>query len=229
MDNLNAREVFRKYNHTYSLIRDKTTKEVRPVYFQDFGFNEHDVPFTVVELFHKSGKKVSVNVELNSIDILPVPNRKMFNFNGSALLYSRSPNRQWRKGISTDNSTIVDISDNLLDDVVSTGSVERVVSRQRLYTLDVMSKLLLSEYENDATKALMKVADVSDPTISIAVSDVYWVTSYSSLETPVMLYRYDVPIALYNKSDTFTLVDKIYLQEVTDFCKRFNLTTKIEV
>jgi hypothetical protein len=39
-----------------------------------------------------------------------------------------------------------------------------------------------------------------------------------------------VPIAFYNKdSDTFKLISSLYYQEISDFCRRQYINSKIEV
>lgn len=230
MDVFTAKELAKKYSHTYAQVITKSDKRLATAYFQDFGFDDENMAHVDIQLKYEGHPLVENRVWLKDLQILPMPKRKVFDSQGRTFVYSRLPNRQWRKGLCSENSQILDVTYNLLTSITNKNEFTFNSSKTRIWTVPTISDLFCPKYNRDFYAVINHLLREDTKDISKALSEIFWVSTYISAELPFLLYRYANPLAYYNnKSDTFTLLDKIYLQEITDFCNRFNLTSKIEV
>lgn len=238
MDNFTARELSKKYNHTTAQIQFKKDKLIRTVYFDGFGTSDDGEHICIIHYnatgFPSIKKEIlggfdyySEKVCLKDFIILPMPDKQVFDFGGRTLVYSRYPQRQWRKGMCSDNASLRDCMYDTLTNIQPSYEIKVNLVSLRL-DLKPLHNMNMKNYAGNLARA---IADITSyELLSRAISEVYWLGLFVDEDKPFIFYRYDLPIAYYNnKSDVFTLVDKIYLQEITDFCNRFNESSKIEV
>jgi hypothetical protein len=240
MSVLEIREMGRKYNRTYAQVLLKGIEHPIGVYFDGFSDPDEEDPSCIINhilpiQYEEKELITGINLKVNSdrvsvkdITILPTLDTKVFDYGGRTLVYTRVPNRQWQKGIYPNNSSIVDIMRDYLYRIKENQSIKFEHTNERVFVLRCMHKLFQDDYAGSLEKALSDIDKFS--LLSRTISDVYWVGLIPTEENSYLLFRHSSILAKYNnKSDTFTVVDKIYLQEVTDFCGRFNLKSNIEV
>lgn len=237
MDNLLAQEMSKKYQHTVAQIFMKATKEIKTVYFDGFALDTTQ-PYCIVhinkkkqskkELIHGVISLTSDKLSLNSFNILPMPDRQVFDYGGRTLVYSRLPNRQWRKGLTSDNTLVEDPMYSLLSEIPNRNNFKLHIERIDRYGIKILYNLFIQDYAGSVEKALQDIQELD--LLSRAISKDYWIGCFLEEDKPFILYRHSIPVAFYNnKIDTLIPISKVYLQEITDFCNRFNLTAKIEV
>lgn len=237
MDNLLAQEMAKKYNHTVAQIIIKKTGELRAVYFEGFALDT-DIPYCVIhynaiqqskqERIIGIGDVKAEKIPLINFEILPMPDKQVFDYGGRTLVYTRVPNRQWRKGLYRDNTFLEDPMYNIISEIPNRNNFKLNLNHLDRYGVKILHNLYVQEYAGSLEKAVNDIAEFS--LLSRTINSVYWLGCFLDDDKPYILYRHAIPVAFYNnKIDTLTCISKVYLQEITDFCNRFNLTAKVEV
>jgi hypothetical protein len=238
MDEITARELSKKYTHTVAAIVDLDTKLTHVVWLDNFTKNMDDEWYAFYDVLVRQKedntllgkvKTERVHKRLHRIEILPMPDKQVFDWGGVTLIYERYPKRQWQKGVCTNNTRIsCPLFEALLEYLPRTNYFERGNNLRIRYDLPTLYFLF---QQNHATSLSAAIADITKyKLMSRTLTNEYYLSLFPSQDKPYVLYRFDIPVAHYNdKSDTFTLVNKVYHQEVMDFCNRSNLTSRIEV
>ena len=230
MDVFTAKELAKKYSQTYAQVMLKSERRLATCYFYDFSFDDENTPYADIHLVYEGGISSDIRVWLKDLVILPMPKRKVFDSQGKTFVYSRVPNRQWRKGLCSENSQLIDVTKQLLQVLPNKNAFSFNIVNGRVWSVNVTKDLFSPKYNDSFYDVITYLKREDSREISKALSEIFWVTSYISEKIPFMLYRYEVPLATYSdKTDTFTLLSKLYMQELLDFCTRFKLTSKIEV
>jgi hypothetical protein len=238
MDEVNAREISKKYTHTVAAILDKDKNVVRVVWFDNFTKNSNEEWVAFFDVLDKVAedntllgvrKNHKYSLPLHRFTILPMPDKQVFDWNGVTLIYERMPKRQWQKGVCSGNTRIsCPYFESLLELLPRTNYFQRTDNPRIRYDLPTLQFLFETNHADSVQSA---VADIEKyGLISRTLSNTYYLSLFPSETKPYVLFRFDIPVAWYNnKSDTFTVVNKVYHQEVMDFCNRSNLKSRIEV
>ena len=239
MENLEFRELARKYNHTYANIKQKANGKVIPVYFDRVGQTDDGTYYAnvytpaekYVPNFSTQQAKISFNsfsYKLSDFTILDVPETQVFDALGRTLYYTRNPARQWQKGICSANCNLIDPILSILEALPRSTEYEVKDYSRTNFSLDTLYNLFNPNVAETFTQAL---SDIEKHDIfSRTIDGKYYVSRFPSKTYEYMLFRFNIPLAYYNpKIDTFMLINKIYIQEMSDFLRHNKLTSKLEV
>lgn len=233
MDSNTARELSRKFNHTVSMIEDRDLDLIYPVFFDGFSTNEDGIHYCVV-LHHKehlnpNSPLVSSTKLLHRFDMLPMPDKQVFDSQGETRIYERFPNRQWQKGVCAGNTKLSSVISQAIVESLPRASWFEVKGRSKFsYDLSSLFNLFVPSYPKDFMEAIKEIK--AKKLMSRALNKSYFLSLFPNEETQFVLYRFDVPVAYYNEGkDSFKLISKMYRQEIIDFCSRQQLDSKIEV
>jgi hypothetical protein len=241
MDELTAREIGRKYANTAGLILRKGENKPTPVWFGELGQNNDETFFMQVytNINKRDREQVilgtnlelkSTNTPLHTFTILPMPDRQVFDFEGVSYVYARYPQRQFRKGVCHDNAVIGSPIHRIVDESLKpkTSTYEVLGRRPSRLSLKDMYNLFDPCYASSFEEALRDIAELK--LVSRALTKDYFISLFPSEEKQYVLFRLDLPLAYYNKDkNLFTVIDKVYEQEIKDFCRRQDINAKIEV
>lgn len=239
MENLNYRELARKYQNTWGSILIKDTKEIIPVYFSkmrqqnDESYRADLTYFKLKGLSYSerllgSNEASSMSLNFNDFDILPTPDAQVFDSNRMSVVFNRNPARQWQKGLNSSN-TFLDIpTANILHRLPESPDYRSRSMCEFRWDTSSFINLFDSFTAGSFTKAIEDI--INYKLFSRCVDSKYFVSIFPSLEVPYVLFRLDVPVAYYSeKRDTFILLNQVYTQELQDFIRVNNLNSKIEV
>jgi hypothetical protein len=242
MDELTAKEIGKKYSHTYALVLARGWKTPMPAYLDNFHQNEDDNLFyfdvyTVTKLRTKQEmllgsniNTVSGRIELHQLTIYPMPDRQVFDYGGCSYVYSRFPNRQYQKGLCNSNTIMKSPVHTIVDETLPQRTSSYKVEGRKSIKVGFAEifNLLSTNYANTFNEAVKDITEFS--LMSRCINSEYFVSLFPDKYKQYILFRLDVPIAFYNKdSDTFKLISSLYYQEISDFCRRQYINSKIEV
>jgi hypothetical protein len=145
-------------------------------------------------------------------------------------LFTRTPARQWQKGICTANSNFKLVLDRFIQKVPKETTLkwqERNSFNSFDYTFDFI-KELFREAPYPLFKEAIKILDEDSSQVSKTLSKTYFIALCPILKTPYILFRNTIPVAFYSKeNDEFVLIKDIYEQEIRDFIFRNSLNSNI--
>jgi len=220
MDKLYISETHKKYARTSTNI--KVGEALVSIYVEGVVTDDNGVA-TVV------GHKISVkgttkaNYLLKDVTFLPMPDNTVFDYLGRTFVFKRVPNRQFRKGLCSDNSLIEDVMSNLVLSLRNDNRVKHQEGRIRM-SHDVAHKILQATHAKSLNQALLDIT--TEGLMSRSLSNTYWIGVFPK-ENTYIFYRYEIPLAYYSDG-VFTLINKVYQQEVLDFCSRSNLACEVK-
>jgi hypothetical protein len=187
-------EMRRKYENTYLVLKQPDGKELVACYK---GFNDgfhmfRDELETPLRLRHETSYEV----------ICKFPERCLFNHNGLALEFIRSPKRQYKRGICKDNVFIY-------SPVRSVWSVDSYN-----WTMKTIVDALYPTYPVTCEEAIKQLEGRS--CASIALNPKFMLSlSFTSQKKEFYLFYSNVPIGSF-KDGVFTIAHRLFKQEVID-------------
>lgn len=234
MDLFHAKEFAKHYSHSWIPVRLPDGVFVAYVNSIDLSDDEEGTNYARMKLF-KNSKEEEINImgrvkgndvriPLRDVFVLPIPYTKVFDDGGTTHVYRRSPQRQWTRGISRNNS-------------VFTTPVQTVIGHIDNAEVRVMRNLhtsaehnIFNLFTNNVAGSLEQaIADIDKYTLlSRAINDKYFIALKPDTDNDYVLYRLSQAVAFYNKNENaFTLLNDIYRQELEDFCKRNRIYSDI--
>jgi hypothetical protein len=228
MDSFNSREIAKKFSHCFANILIKDTKEIRPVFFEQFSYDDESrIPSVVLQNVVKPAIErdgilgvfdtVQSREPMNTFKILETPHAKVFDYKGISFVYRRSPARQWMKGITSGNSSI---HSPVAEMTASLDTKVYAIKNSRFdQGVSAYASLLMDNYAGSLAKALSDIDE--HKLISRSINNKYFISLFPNKEKQYVLFRMAIPLAYYNRdSNTFTIINELYKQEVHDFCYR---------
>jgi hypothetical protein len=242
MDELTAIEIGKKYRGTQGVIRVKGEGVSFPVTFGDLIQSPDDNLF-YFRMDRNINTRTKENVilglgltfsprtiPLHKIEILPMPDRQVFDYSGITYVYSRYPNRQYQKGVCQGNTQVDSPVYRILQEALQqqTSSYEVMPYQPEKISLTMLFNLFEPVYPNSFGEALQEIQQFN--LLSRTLNKDYFISLFPNEEKQYLLFRLNIPVAYYNKDkDVFTVIEKLYEQELKDFCHRQNLHSRIEV
>lgn len=204
-----VRDLNRRYARTVVEVIYKPTKEKFPIFVDSL----HFLPEGVILVGNKAGKEMQE--KYNDYVFLESPESGVFDFGGTTYVYQHRPERQWRKGICLDNSSIFSPILNIIDRFDC--NEVRLNYRPKVYSVKGLKNLF-----RDTVLRLeegIKLLSESD-NLSVALNKKYFISIYTEANSYV-LWRMDKPLCkFYPETFSVTLFEPIYRQEVIDFFNR---------
>jgi len=236
MDNFNAKELQRRYGGTYVSIFRKDTKEIVGAYVDRIHADENltAIPSAVLYVLPKEkseeyvikGSKGDMGkavLPLSHFTILPMPPARVFDVNGVTIVFRRDPARQWQRGLTGQNGTF----HNPLYTFLTSVKNFKVKREQFRLSLQEINNLLIGESAGSFNKALNDIEDYK--LLSRTINDKYFISLYPDKQHEYLLFRMEEPLAYYSRvTDTFTVVNPLFEQEVSDFIRRNNLRSFVK-
>jgi hypothetical protein len=231
---LELTETRKKYRGTVGAFRNLDTGEIHPAYFADFS-QQGDNPVVVgswIEKTAKGIKEANFSVPYHRIEILPMPDRQVYDNNGVTNIYERYPSRQWQKGLSHNNTKITRIVKNIIsENLPSSKSYFSNLDSQmggNDFGLKNIYQLLINDRAGSFEEAIKDIMDNNK--ISRSFSKSLFVMITPSLDPTFLLFRFEIPLAKYDlKTNTFKVLNTVYYQEVVDLVNRQQLNSRVEV
>lgn len=213
MDVFTIREFIKRYVNTYLILKDAKTSKLKSCFLRD-AVVEEDSSFFVFEGF---------NLEVSKVLVHEVPFRKCFNATGGVCIYSRIPQRQFKKGFCNENTHLLN-GMSLILKTVDKNVADTLIRDTLRPDGDLIQMMVDTPYTNSVR--LAAVASQSNR-VQTCVSEVYWV-SRTFVDDEFILFRYEVPVGSYNLvTDEITPITAVYQQELIDLVNRLNLQTKV--
>lgn len=210
MDEQTVRDLNRKYTATVVQIRNRETGASEVVIVNDISLNDSGV----AQIRFTKSDGVRDSKKLKNYDLLDAPDSGVFEYKGVVCYYKRRPERQWRRGICPDNSTL---DSPLLQMIYDTGGIVHIDQQFDLFSPDALQDLF---YPNPASlRDAISQLDAGTK-ISATVTQKNFV-SVSEMEDKYILWRMNKPLCEFVPSSrTAKCYDGIYNQEVADFFNR---------
>jgi hypothetical protein len=234
MDSLYIKETARKYQQTVVAFRHLDTGKKLCTFFaelrtQSDGTCEIRGNFAEPDANNKF-RVLDFRVPLHRVELLPMPDRQVFDALGRTLIYERSPQRQWQKGLCRNNTKLIDIVASTITNSIPKNifyKVQQLFTRIEFTPADLYN-LLMESHAKDFKGAITEILD--GKLLSRSFSKSCYVMLVPSKTPKFILYRFEIPLASYDmETNTFKLYDKTYYQEVLDLVNRQKLFSKIEV
>lgn len=187
-------EMRKKYENTYLVLIQPDGKEIVACYkgFQDGFHMFRDELETPLRLRHETSYEV----------VCKFPERCLFNHNGVALEFIRSPRRQYRRGICKDNTIIYSPVRHIWGGDSYAWSMKTIVDA------------LYPTYPETCEEAIKKLDGRS--CASIALDPRFMLSlSFTAEKDDYYLFYSNVPIGAF-KNGVFTIYHKLFKQEVID-------------
>ena len=238
MDNFQLKEFQKKYSGTCARVLNLVTNKVMAVQFANIpgscGAESPNVSLTgawkvkKVEADTLLGKTYINNkvFSLKNIQVLPTPEKQVFDFGNRTFVYNKNPQRQWQSGINGNNSLFYDPLNLLLQSLPNTLYARFLDKPSLIPDVRCLENLLIENHAGSLSKAINDIE--KHMLLSRTLDKTYFLALSINEDYPYILYRYHVPVAYYdNVLDTFTLTKGIFSQEISDFCRRRNLFSSI--
>ena len=238
MDNFQLKEFHKKYFGTCARVLNLLTNKVMAVRFSDIPSSCGDAISRVTlsgawkvkknELGTLLGTNTITNktFALKNIQVLPTPEKQVFDFGSRTFVYNKNPQRQWQNGINNNNSLFHDPIGIVLATLPTTAYVRFLDMPRLSHEVGHLENLLLENHAGSLTKAISDIKKYL--LLSRTLDRTYFLALSINEDYPYILYRYHIPVAYYDDVlDTFTLTKGIFSQEISDFCRRRNLFSSV--
>ena len=238
MDNFQLKEFQKKYSGTCARVLNLITNKVMAVQFANIpGSCSAESPYVALSSAWKAKKTeadvllgnnstTNKNFQLKNIQVLPTPEKQVFDFGNRTFVYNKNPQRQWQSGINGNNSLFHDPIGILLLGLPNTVYAKFRDRPTLIPEIRCLENLLIENHAGSLTKA---ISDIKKYTLlSRTLDKTYFLALSINEDYPYILYRYHIPVAYYDDVlDIFTLTKGIFSQEISDFCRRRNLFSSV--
>jgi hypothetical protein len=196
MDEFNAREFQKKYKHTFMGVKFRKDLAPTVVFVQDVGLYEDGTYYVLLD----TPKISRIKYKFSDFKILPCPDKQLIDFRGHTYLFTRTPARQWQKGICTANSNFKLVLDRFIQKVPKETTLkwqERNSLNSFDYTFNFINELF-RESPYPLFKEAIKMLDMDVSQVSKTLSKTYFIALCPILKTPYILFRNTIPVAFYS-------------------------------
>lgn len=215
----------RKYVNTYVYTYDKIKKTKTVLYVQDIFEESHTNTVMLVAVEQLGETLIDIHRPFVEIEILPRHKKILFDNNGQTFLYSKTPAKQWQRGISEANSRLLSIPMSALCSYPF-AEFRLKEPKRAAFNLETFTKLYKEDYSKTLVKAIKEIKDKK--IISRAITPSYFIMLVPNKEKPFLLFRYSIPLAYYNDmTNIFYVINEIHSQEINDFIRDQELTSGI--
>jgi hypothetical protein len=234
MDLFHSKEFSKHYAHSWIPVRLPDGVFVAFVNSIDLAEDGEGTNYARMKLFKNTHddkanilgriKGFDVRIPLRDVQVLPIPYIKVFDDGGTTHIYRRSPQRQWTRGISRNNS----VFNTPLQAVLGNLHHDEVHMMRGLHTSAEHN--IFNLFTNNVAGSLdQAIEDIDKYTLlSRAINDKYFISLKPDNDNEYILYRLSQAVAFYKKNENvFTLVNDVYRQELEDFCKRNRIYSDI--
>ena len=239
MDNFQLKEFHKKYLGTCARVLNLTTGKVMGVQFSNIPSScGAESPFVslsgawkvkkdLLETLQGCNNITNKGFALKNIQVLPSPEKQVFDFGNRTIVYNKNPQKQWQRGINGNNSLFYDPLNLLLNSLPRSLYI-RFNDRPRVNAgIGCLENLFIENHARSITNAINDIKKLS--LLSRTLDKTYFLALSINEDYPYILYRYEVPVAYYNDvTDTFTLTKDIFSQELFDFCRRRNMFSSVQ-
>lgn len=233
-DSLHIKETSKKYRGTIAAFTDLDTGVTYPAEFSDFINNADGVCIVIGMRGYLDRNDVVCREEfrlpLHRIEILPMPDRQVFDREGTTVIYERSPQRQWQKGLCSNNTRLYNVIKDLSAKFLPRSLFFELAPNRMTIGMSIESiyNLFLGHPANSFLAAISEIKEKN--LLSRSFSKSCYLFQIPSKEPEYILFRFEIPLAVYKEnSNSFKLLSEVYRQEVLDLINRQDLNSKIEV
>ena len=239
MDNFQLKEFQKKYSGTCARVLNLLTNKVMAVQFSNIpsSCGAESPHITLAGAWKIKKDKIDILLGKNStnnkgfalknIQVLPPPEKQVFDFGNRTFVYNKNPQRQWQNGLNSNNSLFLDPINLLLHDLPNTAYARFLDKPSLIPDVRCLENLLVENHAGTLTNAINDIK--KHMLLSRTLDKTYFLALSINEDYPYILYRYHVPVAFYNDdTDTFTLTKSFFSQEIFDFCRRRNLNSSVQ-
>lgn len=239
MDNFQLKEFHKKYNNTCASVLNLLTGKVMAIQFSGIPSNcgaeqsrislasAWKVKKNFVDILLARNNVTNKTFSLKNIQVLPTPEKQVFDFAGRTIVYNKNPQRQWQSGVNNNNSLFHDPLVLLLSELPSSKYVKFHNPSRINSDIRCLENLFVENHAGSLENAIKEIKEYS--ILSRTLDKTYFLALSINEKYPYILYRYHIPVAYYNDKDTsFTLTKSIFSQEIYDFCRRRNIFATVK-
>lgn len=239
MDTFTLKEFHKRYLNSCVGLRLLQTGEVKSVQISSINsMTSSEAPKIVVNGWW--GKKIDVKnsiigdlnttnktFNIRDVEVLPIPNRQVFDFGGRTIVFSRSPQRQWTKGVTSSNSLFTDPIRDLTLALPKHSSIKINMISNVGANIRYLNNLFVENHASNIEEAIGQIKKYG--LASRSLDSAYFLALSINNKFPYILFRYSLPVAYYDDvSDTFEVTNPIFIQEISDFCRRHFYNSNIK-
>lgn len=222
MDEFTANEFSKRYRDTVIISTARGIKE--PLIVESI--NLLDNVFTA----RVHDNKDRALIPLVNLNVIEYPNKVCFDDHTkkSVLMYSRRPLRQWKKGFTSENTAMFDLSG--LTCLPLTGDSSLTVRYKNPLRISIDMRNLKSLAQTEYPKILsLDSFTFLDTQLQKCLTSEFWI-SRTFQDKEITLFKFDTPLGVFN-TETKSLRPflPVFRQEAVDFVNRNGLSCYMEV
>jgi len=219
MDDFALREFIKRYSRTTAILKVKGKWEA--VYINDIHTDDDGNRSILV-----SSRNTNAVIPVKNIVVKPLKNRICYSAQGYVLIFSRTTARQWKKGLTSENTTI---QSGLSVIMPQSNDIRALVNLNFRNYVEIsqssVAPMLETTYHNSLKGAIDSISRKGS--IQECITDEYWI-SLGYNDDEYLVCRFNVVVGVYSyRNDSVYSLTPLYRQELLDLVTRNNLNTRV--